>query len=98
MHSGQFLRQSLATTRVPLVEHFLQECGIGLATLEVPTAPQPEGLIQRLFQMAMQRFDIAILVRLARIRFLDLQLIVIHQRLVPMGEFSLIREIVDGGT
>src|SRR6266508_3417991 len=52
---------------------------------KVPAAAQPQGLVDRLLEAKVGLFDIAILVRFARIVSGGLHVIVVHQGLIALG-------------
>jgi hypothetical protein len=105
----QLARRQLAKTRfllgklglsrrVALVAHFLQEPFVLLATGKVAAASQQQSLLHGGLEMAMRRFNVTVLVRLADVDALRLDLIVAHQVAVTCPELTILRKVVDRRT
>ena len=105
----QLARRQLAQTRfllgklrpsrrVAFVAKLLQEPFVLLATGKVAAAAQQEGLLHGGLEMAMGRFDVAVLVCLADVDALWLDLIVVHQVAVTCPELAILRKVVDRRT
>lgn len=81
--------------RVPLVDQLREKLLVLFAAGEVATAAQEQRLIDDRLQVAVRRFDVAVLVRLARISPLRLDLVVVHQVTVTPTKLAIFREVVD---
>ena len=88
------LMELVGPSRVPLVDQLHEKLLVLFAAGEVTVAAHEERLIDHRFQMAVRRFDIAILMRLASIGALRLDLVVVHQIAISPAKLALFREVV----
>jgi hypothetical protein len=65
-------------------------------TVEAPTSPQQQFLVDAIFQMSVQRFDVAVLVGTAGIRAFGLTVVVTHQGRVALRQFMTARMVPHG--
>ena len=93
--TSQFLSELIGAARVPLVDQLLEELLVLGEAVEVAAAAEVERLIHRRLQVAVRRLDVAVLMRLAGVRPLRLDLIVVHQVAVPPAKLALFRQVVD---
>jgi hypothetical protein len=84
--------------RVAFVDQPLKEPFVLLAAGEVAAAAQQQGLVHDRLEMAVRRFDVAVLVRLADVDALRLDVVVIRQVAVTPPELAVLREVVDRRT
>jgi len=66
-----------------------------LLGLEIPTAPQPQGLVQGILEVPVRRLDIAILVGLADVDPVSFDTVVRQQVAIAAGEFPVVRQVID---
>jgi hypothetical protein len=96
MQEGQLLLESLPTTAVELIEELFEELLIFLAAGKIPASPQHQGLINGLLETMMTLFNIAVLMRAARLYLLAFKAVVAGQTPVLVGEDLWIADLVDG--
>jgi hypothetical protein len=93
----QLFRQPHTPARVLLAAHRLQKLPVLLPAREIPTAPQQQRLLHRLFETAMPLLRVAVLVRVVRLDLLAHQPIVIQQGLIAARELLPVGQVVHGG-
>jgi hypothetical protein len=84
--------------RVAFVDQPLKEPFVLLAVDKVAAAAQQQSLLDGRLEMAVRRFDVAVLVRLADVDALRLDLVVVHQVAVTSAELAILRKVVDRRT
>lgn len=89
------LGELVGPPRIPLVDQACQKPFVLFAAGKVAAAAQQERLIDGRFQMAVRRFDVAVLMRLADVDPLRLDLVVVHQVAVTLAKLAVLREVVD---
>jgi hypothetical protein len=89
------LGQPWLPVAVASVHDPLEKLHVVLDTVEVAAAAQIQGLIDRGLEMAMRRFIVAVLVRLANIDALAAQAVVFEQASITGLKFAFDRQIVD---
>jgi hypothetical protein len=92
-----FLRQPPLPIGVELPEQSPQERLVGRSALEVPAAPQHQGLVQRPLELAVALLDVAVLMGLRRLDRLARQAVVPQQGPVTLGEGGPFRPRRHGG-
>lgn len=81
---------------IATLAHALQELVVLLPRGEVATAAQAELLVQRRFEVAVRRFDVAILMGATHVDSLACQVVVSEQRLIPLAKLARLAEVIDG--
>lgn len=95
---GQFLGMPLLPGGVARGDYRLEKSQVFLATGEVPAATQKQGLVHGGLEVAVRRFAVAILVRLADVDPFARHAVMLQQRQVTRLKFAFGRQVVDGRT
>jgi hypothetical protein len=95
---GSIRIEARTTFRVPRGRLRVQERGVLLAAREVPAAPQQKGLIDGTLEVPVSRLVVPVLVRLPHVDPLARHPVVVQQIPIPLLEFPLRRQVVDGRT
>ena len=93
--AGLFLGELVSTPRVSLVDQRGEKLVVLFAAGEVAAATQEQRLIDGRFQVAMRRFDVAVLIRRSDVDPLRRDLIVVHQVAVTLAKLPVLRQVVD---
>ena len=91
--SFAFFLEPLTTAGVFLLEHAIEKRLVLSSTCEVAAAAKQQRLVDRRFQMAVEAFAIAVLVRASRVRLGRLDVVMQHQPAEPVGEITLRRKV-----
>jgi len=94
---GDLFGEAISPNFVASLHHVLEELTVLFAAGELPTTPQQQRLIDSRFEVAVRRFDIAVLVGLSGIDPLADQAVVRQQVAVSGLEFPRRRVVVHGG-
>lgn len=92
----QFLVARRPSREIATLAHALQEQVVLLPRGEVATAAQAELLVQRRLEVAVRRFDVAVLMGATHVDSLAFQVVVSEQRLIPLAKLACLAEVVDG--
>jgi hypothetical protein len=88
------LVQTFLPARVPPPRHLAQEGQILRPLGEIAAATQQQRLRDRLLEVPVRRFHVAVFVTRRRVRLLHRQAVVPHQLLVTPRELTLVRQVV----
>lgn len=94
----QFLTMPLLPGRVTRGDHRLEKPQVFLAAGEVPAATQKQGLVHGRLEVAVGRFAVAVLVRLADVDPFARQAVMFQQPQVTRLKFTFGRQVVDRRT
>jgi len=92
--AGLFLSELVGSRGVPLVHQSAEELFVLFTAGEVAAPAQQERLIDGGLQVAVRRFDVAVLMRLAGIGPLRLDLVVVHQVAITRAKLAILGEVV----
>lgn len=95
--TGPFFSEAGGAVRVPPLDQLLEKLLVLRTTGEVAAAAEQERLIDHRLQVAVRRFNVAVLMRLTGIGPLRLEPIVVHQLLIPPVKLAAFRQVVDRG-
>jgi len=90
---GLIIQILFAPMIVGLSDEVFHKHDVLFTTVEVPTSPQQQRLVDALFQMPVRGFDVTILVGTACVRAFGLTVVVTHQRRVALRQFMTARMV-----
>lgn len=92
-----FLAEPFLPRGVPTIGQLADKIHVVTGAREVAASPQSQRLVQRIFEVAVRRLDVAVLVRLADVDAMALRAVVLQQSAVLRGELFVAGKIVDRG-
>lgn len=93
--NGSLLAKAGLTRRITTRDEVPHERHVGFPGIEVTTPSQPQGLVQRILEVTVRRFDISVLVRSATVNSMPLDSVVRQQVAVPARELLMVGQILD---
>ena len=93
----QLHRKAVGSCQITFGNHPFNKRHVAIATFEATTAAKHQGLIDRVLDVAVGRFDVTVLVGATRVGLLRLDVVMLHQRLIPRRELLLRGVVVDRG-
>jgi hypothetical protein len=82
-----FDRESIGPCKISFGYHLFDKRHVVVAAFEVTAATEQQSLIDRVLDVAIQGFDVAVLVGTPSVGVLRADAVVPHQRLIPRGQF-----------
>jgi hypothetical protein len=91
-------RKAIGPCLVPFGNHLFDKRHVVFATFEVTTTAKQQGLIDPVLDVTVGRFDVTVLVGATRVGLLRLDVVMLHQRLIPQRELLLGGVVVNRST